>query len=95
MHGAHPLDPKAGDELRQRIERPIGDAGGPAEIATRLLRALGCKLSPESRTPALANGSLYCPIAVNSSVEGITPAPLFGVALMMTTTRMSLSPSVS
>jgi len=93
-------------ELTRQIQKPVtsSDTGSngpsvtlaaPGEIPTRLPQALGCRPSPERRRPASANTSLYWPIAVNRSVDGITPGSLFCVALMMSITRMSLSPSVS
>jgi hypothetical protein len=43
--------------------------------------------------PAFTSDSLYCPIAVSSSVVGMTPASLSFVAFTMTITFMSFLPT--
>ena len=46
---------------------------GPENL-TRFPFELGWRPSPDNRTPALTSSSLYRPMAVSSSVVGITPA---------------------
>src|ERR1700712_1396221 len=56
-----------------------------------LMRApfeVGCRPSPASMTPALTISSLNLPIAVSSSVLGITPASLSLLAFTITMNRI-------
>ncbi|MOA31495.1 hypothetical protein D3C78_1526570 [compost metagenome] len=90
-------------EAHFQIQKPATNsfvaANGPLmtrrswpEKATRAPRALGCRPSPASITPAWTSSSLKAPIAANSSCVGITPASLSFVALTITMNRMWISP---
>src|SRR5213075_2863577 len=62
------------------------------ENLTRAPLELGWSPSPASITPAFTSSSLYFPIAVRSSVLGITPASLSLLALTITMNLIVGSP---
>jgi hypothetical protein len=62
----------------------------PANL-TRKPFELGCNPSPASITPALMSCSLYLPISVKSSSEGMTPASDSFVALTITMNLICVS----
>src|SRR6266436_10450205 len=62
--------------------------GSLPEYLIRAPFEVGCRPSPASMTPALTISSLNLPIAVSSSVLGITPASLFLSAFTITMNRI-------
>src|SRR5258708_5502031 len=60
----------------------------PAEYLIRAPFEVGCRPSPASMIPALTSSSLNLPIAVSSSVLGITPASVSLLAFTITMNRI-------
>src|SRR5215207_1620146 len=62
----------------------------PLPYLIRAPFAVGCRPSPASITPALTISSLNLPIAVSSSVLGITPASVSLLAFTITMNRIAV-----
>src|SRR6476620_914885 len=62
----------------------------PLPYLIRAPFAVGCRPSPASITPALTSSSLNLPIAVSSSVLGITPASESLLAFTITMNRIAI-----
>src|SRR6185503_9527701 len=65
----------------------------PPAKRTRAPFELGCRPSPACMIPAWTSSSLYFPMSVRSFSSGSTPASDCSLALMMTMTRIVISPS--
>ena len=63
--------------------------GWPFENLTRAPFALDCRPIPSSRTPALTSSSLYFAIAASAFSEGMTPASVSLLALIIIMNRMA------
>src|SRR6476659_3225267 len=71
-----------------RVNGPWLTLGPFPEYVIRAPFDVGCRPSPASITPAFTISSLNLPIAVSSSVLGITPASLFLSAFTITINRI-------